>query len=172
MDFKALTKMQYGIYIISAASEGKASGQVANAVIQVTSDPVQFAACVSKKNFTCELIEKSGKFAMSAISQDAPFEFLGKFGFRSGRDVNKFENVEHITSASGIPVVTAYATAVYELDVVSKTDTGSHIIFIGKVTDMKVIDDTKETMTYEYYHKVKGGMTAKNAPTYVKTASN
>lgn len=166
MELKALEKMQYGVYIIASSYENKLSGQLANAVMQVTSEPANFAVCISKQNFTFEIIDKSGKFSITALSEDAPFEFMGKFGFRSGRNINKFENVEYNISESGIPIVTAYATAAYEFDVIKKLDVDTHVIFIGKIKNMMMIDENKNTMTYDYYHKVKGGLTSKNAPTY------
>lgn len=168
MDLKPLGKIQYGVYIISSGAGGKMSGQIANTVMQVTAEPVNLTVCVSKKNFTFELIEKSKKFSVTALSEDTPFEFMGKFGFKSGRDINKFENAGHYVSQNDIPVVTQYATAVYEVDVIFTLDLGTHVLFAGKTSSMKFIDETKNTMTYDYYHKVKGGLTAKNAPTYRK----
>jgi ferric-chelate reductase [NAD(P)H] len=168
MDTKALTKIQYGIYIVSSYSDGKSSGQIVNTVFQITSDPVQLAVSLSKQNFTCELLLQSSKFAITALSEDAPFEFIGKFGFRTGRYIDKFENVQHIISENHIPIVTDYAAAVFETEVISKTDFGSHILFAGKVVDMQLINEKQNTMTYEYYHKVKGGIAAKNAPTYTR----
>lgn len=168
MDLKALEKMQYGVYIISSAFDGKMSGQLANAVMQVTAEPVYFAVCISKQNFTYELIDKSEKFSITALSQEAPFEFMGRFGFRSGRDINKFENIKYTVSESGIPIVTQHAVAAYEFDIKKKLDVDTHVIFIGKIKNMIMIDESKNTMTYDYYHKVKGGLTSKNAPTYRK----
>ena len=168
MDINALKKIQYGMYIISSAAEGKMSGQIANTVFQAAAAPVRFGVSISKQNFTYELMEKAGKFAVTALSEDAPFEFMGKFGFKSGRNINKFEKVKHEISAAGIPVVLDFAAAVYEAEITKKLDMDGHVLFIGKVTDMKIIDNSKNTMTYDYYHKVKGGLTAKNAPTYVK----
>lgn len=120
MDLKPLEKVQYGVYIITSAYGENMSGQLANAVMQVTAEPVEFAVCISKRNFTYGLIDRSGKFAITALSREAPFEFMGKFGFKSGRDVNKFENVSYSLSQDGIPLITQYATAVYEFEVINK----------------------------------------------------
>ncbi|MCL2335535.1 MAG: flavin reductase family protein [Endomicrobia bacterium] len=169
MDLTALNKMQYGVYIVSSTADGKMSAMIANTVFQVCAEPVLFAASISKQNFTYELIKKSEKFAVSALSEDAPFEFIGKFGFKSGRTVNKFDKVNHTISKSGkLPIVLEYAAAVYEVEVVKDIDLDTHVLFIGKVFNMQLIDEKKPTMTYDYYHKVKGGMTAKNAPTFIK----
>ncbi|MDR1941873.1 MAG: flavin reductase family protein [Endomicrobium sp.] len=167
MDIKALQKIQYGIYIVCAQSDGKRSGQIANCIFQVTSEPILFAVILSKQNFTYELLEKSGKLSISAVTQEAPLKFIAKFGFQSGRNIDKFADAQHIVLQNGTPAVTSYATAIYGLEVINKIDLSTHIEFISKVTDMKVIDETKDTMTYDYYHKIKGGLTAKNAPTYI-----
>ena len=167
MDFKALEKIQYGVYLIASAFDGQKSAFAANSVIQVSADPVKIAVSVSKQNWTHELIEKSGILSISAVSQSAPFEFIGKFGFRSGKTADKFENVEYKTFESGVPAVIQYASAIFELKVIDKFDVESHSIFVGKVLNMEKLSE-ETTMTYEYYHKVKGGLTAKNAPTYIK----
>jgi Conserved protein/domain typically associated with flavoprotein oxygenases, DIM6/NTAB family len=168
MDMNALKKIQYGMYIISSSFEGKMSAQIANTVFQTTSDPVQFAVSLSKQNFTYELVDKSGKFSVTALSEEAPFEFIGKFGFKSGRNTDKFEKINYEISPDGIPVILDFAAAVFEAEVVKKLDMDSHILFLGRITGMKVIDESKNTMTYDYYHKIKGGLMAKNAPTYIK----
>lgn len=168
MDAAALQKIQYGVYIVSAGYDGQKSAQIANCVFQITSQPVQFAISLSKQNFTCELLEKSGKLAISALSEEAPFNFMGKLGFQSGRNTDKFAGTEHIVMQNGAPAITSYATAVYALEVKSKVDLTTHILFIAEVSGMEIIDSDKNTMTYGYYHKVKGGLTAKNAPTYVQ----
>ena len=169
MDLNALKKIHYGMYIVSSAADGKMSAMIANTVFQVTAEPVLFAVSISKQNFTYELIKKSGKFAVTSLSEEAPFEFIGKFGFKSGRATDKFDKVNYIISESGkLPVVLEYATAVYEAEVAKDIDLDTHVLFIGKVINMQLINENKPTMTYEHYHEVKGGMTAKNAPTFIK----
>ncbi|MCL2390727.1 MAG: flavin reductase family protein [Endomicrobia bacterium] len=165
MDFTALEKIQYGVYLIASAFDGQKSAFAANSVMQVCASPVKIAISVSKQNWTYGLIEKAGLFSISAVSQSAPFEFIGKFGFRSGKTFNKFENTEYKTFESGIPAVIQYAAAVFELKITGKIDVGSHTVFIGEVLNMEKLSE-ETTMTYEYYHKIKGGLTAKNAPTY------
>ncbi|MDR2426730.1 MAG: flavin reductase family protein [Endomicrobium sp.] len=169
MDMNALNKIQYGIYIISSKADGRICAQLVNSLFQVTAEPVKFAISISKQNFSCAIIEKAGRYAITALSEDAPFEFIGKFGFQSGRTVNKFEKVKYtLSDITGIPIILDYAAAVYETEIENKIDLDTHILFISKVMDMKIIDASKNTMTYDYYHKVKGGLTAKNAPTFIK----
>jgi len=166
MDKKALTKIHYGMFIITSSFEGKSGGQIANTVFQITSDPATVAISISKQNNTHFLLEKSGKFAISCLTEEASFEFIGKFGFRSSRDFDKFAGTNFINGQNSIPVVTDFANAYFEADIISVLDTETHTVFLGKLTNAAVLND-KPSMTYDYYHKVKKGLTPKNAPTFI-----
>lgn len=167
MDMSTLHKMSYGMYIVSSKSDNRCNGQVANSVFQVTSEPQQVAACINKQNLTHEYISKSGVFAVSVLSEDTPFEFIGSFGFRCGREFDKCSNCVCNTGITGAPIIMDYAAAFLECEVVSSLDAGTHTIFIGKVINAELIND-KEPMTYAYYRIVKGGKSPKTAPTYIK----
>ncbi len=159
-----LHKISYGMYVVSSEKDGKYNGQIANTVFQLTPKPVQIATSINKENLTHEYIESSGNFSVSVLSTEAPFKFIGLFGFRSGRDVNKFENVNYKV-IQGVPVVTDYSLAYLVAKVVKKVDVGSHTLFIGEVIDGDVLGEG-EPMTYDYYHNVVKGKTPKNAATY------
>ena len=161
----AFNKLQYGMYIITSAFDGKIGGQIANTVFQITSNPAIIAISVSKQNNTHILLTGSKKAVISVVTEESPFEFIGKFGFRSSRDFDKFSGVEYKTNNDGVPIVTQFANAYFETEIVSQFETETHTIFMCKVIDSVVLND-KPTMTYDYYHKVKKGLTPKNAPTF------
>ncbi len=167
MNLKALHNISYGIYVLASKSGDKINAQIANSAIQVTSEPARILVSVNKQNLTHEFIQKSGYFSLSVLSQDATMKFIGNFGFKSGRDVNKFENINYNTGKSGVPVVTDYAVCYIEAKVVSTFDVGTHTLFIGEVIDADVIGHG-EPMTYAYYHKIKKGSVPKTAPHYIK----
>jgi ferric-chelate reductase [NAD(P)H] len=167
MDPKALFKISYGVYIISSKKEGKINGQTANTLFQITSDPATVAISINKQNLTHEFIEESGVFSASILSTDAPLNLIGKFGFKSGRDTNKFEGVNYKIGKTGSPIVLDNAVAYLEAEVINKLDAGTHTIFLGKIVDAEILSD-KEPMTYAYYHEIKRGTTPKTAPTYIK----
>lgn len=167
MDLKALFKISYGVYIISSKKEGKINGQTANTLVQITSDPATVAISINKQNFTHEFIDESGVFSASILSTDAPLNLIGKFGFKSGRDTNKFEGVNYKIGKTGSPIVLDSAVAYLEAEVINKLDAGTHTIFLGKIIDAEILSD-KEPMTYAYYHEIKRGTTPKTAPTYIK----
>ncbi|MDY6986125.1 MAG: rubredoxin [Candidatus Thermoplasmatota archaeon] len=166
MNPKALHKISYGLYIISTSGE-KDNGQIANTLIQVTSEPKRVAVALSKENLTHSMIERSKVFSASILSKSAPLQFIGRFGFRSGRDIDKFEGVNYKGGKTGAPIVLDNSIAYVEANVISTLDVGSHTIFVGEVVDCDLLSD-EEPMTYDYYHRMKGGKSPKAAPTYIK----
>ena len=165
MDPKTLHKISYGLYIICSKKDKKINGQIANALFQVTSQPATIAVSINKQNLTHEYITNSKCFTVSILSEEAPLKFIGNFGFKSGRDIDKFKDVEFKLGSAQVPVVLDYTLACLEVKVIDKIDVGTHTIFIGSVEGAEILSDDKP-MTYEFYHKVKGGYSPKTAPTY------
>lgn len=171
MNPKALFKISYGVYIISSKKDDKINGQTANTLFQITSEPQTIAISINKQNLTNEFIEKNGFFSASILSKDTPLDFIGKFGFKSGRDINKFENVNYKVGKTGVPIVLENTVAYLEAEVINKMDAGTHTIFLGKVVEAEILNN-QEPMTYAYYHEIKNGKTPKTAPTYLKDETN
>ncbi len=167
MNPKALYKLGYGLYIVTSKKGEKLNGQIANTVFQITSEPPTVAVSINKKNLTWEYIKDSGVFAVSVICQDAPLSFIGQFGFKSGRDVDKLSGINHKVGQTGAPIILDNTTSYLEAKVSNEMDIGTHTIFIGEVIDGDVLNE-KPCMTYEYYHQVKRGTTPKTAPSYVE----
>ena len=167
MNLKALRKVSYGMYIVTSHLDGKLNGQIANTVFQVTSEPATIAVSINRQNLTHEFIEKSGVFAVSILSKDAPLTLIGNFGFKSGRELDKFSSVNYKIGVTGSPVVLDSAVAFLEAEINNSLDVGTHTIFIGKIVNADVLSDD-EPMTYAFYRLVKRGTSPKNAPTYIK----
>ena len=171
MDKKALFKLSYGLYLISSkkgeGKEIKFNGQIANAVLQVSNDPIQILIALNKNNLTTEYILESEVFSVSTLSTDTPMKFIGRFGFKSGKEINKFENIEYKIIKDSIPVITENSVAYIGCEVVKSIDVGTHYLLIGKMIDGEILQQGKEVMTYAYYHKVKNGLTPPNAPNFI-----
>lgn len=165
MDNKAFFKFSYGLYVISAQADGKTSGCVANTLQQVTSSPARLSITLNKDNFTEQLIEKSGYFNGVVLSKNVDMDVIRRFGFQSGKDVQKYEDIESKKDGHGIPYIQQDATAYFSCKVVDHLDLGTHVLFIGEVVEAEVMSED-EVMTYAYYHQVKNGATPKNAPSY------
>ncbi|MFO8109873.1 MAG: flavin reductase family protein [Thermoplasmata archaeon] len=167
MESKALHKISYGMYIVTSKVGDKENGQMANSAFQVTSDPPRLAVSVHEDNFTRECIDECDAFAVSILSKETPLSLIGTFGFRSGRDMDKMEGLETKEGVTGVSIVLDHTVAYIEAEVMKTLDLGSHMLYIGNVVDAS-IEDEKEVMTYEYYHKVKRGTLSKKASHYIK----
>ena len=167
MDPNVLHNIGYGMYVVASNKGDLSNGQIVNTLFQITSQPVTVAVSINKQNLTHEFIEKSSRFSASILSKDAPLNFIGRFGFKSGRDGDKFGGVKVKRLASGCPVVLDYAIGYLEAKVINKLDCGTHTLFIGEMTDSSILK-TGAPMTYAYYHEVKRGTTPKTAPTFIK----
>ena len=164
LDPRALWSCSYGLYVVTSCHEGKANGQIANTVIQVTAEPPRIAVAINKDNYTHEFISNSGVFSASVLSQSTPMLFIGRFGFRTGRKFDKLAGVGQEKGLTGCPVVTENAVSVFEARVRDRVDAGTHNVFIADVVSGRVVSDEKP-MTYADYHAMKG-KAPKNAPTY------
>ena len=165
MDPKAFFKLSYGLYVIASKKGDKINGQTANSLIQVTSEPPALAIGINNGNLTNEFIKESNVFSVSILSQETPLDFIGKFGFKSGRDTNKFDQVNYKVGNTGAPLILDNTLSVLEAKVTQQMDVGTHTLFVGEVVGTEVIKEG-EPMTYAYYHQVKRGTTPKSAPTY------
>jgi flavin reductase (DIM6/NTAB) family NADH-FMN oxidoreductase RutF/rubredoxin len=167
MNFEAFFKISYGLYVVSSKNGTKLNGYVSNAVFQVTAEPAQFAVCCSKNNYTAELINKSKAFSISVLKQEASPELIGVFGYQSGKEIDKFKDVEFITGSTGVPILTQDSLAWFECKVIQTVDVGTHFLFTAEIVDNDLIDGAGEPLTYSYYREVRKGKAPKNAPTYI-----
>lgn len=149
---QALYRISYGLYIITAQAEGRDNGQCANTCFQVTSEPARLAIGINKQNFTHELIQKSSKFGVSVLSQTG-HEYARGFGYRSGRDVNKFEGVAVHRGESGVLLLNDTLVTM-EATVIGQLDAGTHTLFLGDVTAGQILQEG-DPMTYAYFRASK-----------------
>ena len=153
MNANALFKISYGLFILTAEENGFDNGCVINTLTQQTGNPCTVSVTVNKANKTCEMIKSTGKFNVSVISGNAPFELFRHFGFQSGRDTDKFRNYPNSERAeNGIYYIPGYTNAYFCCKVKSVTDLGTHLLFIAEVEDAEILSDF-ESMTYDFYHK-------------------
>ena len=171
MNLETFYTLSYGLYIISAQTKKKKNGYVANTAFQVTAEPSQLAISCNKDNLSAEVIAESGFFSVSVLAQDASKEIIGRFGYKSGKEIDKFEKTRFFESPEGIPVVTEDCVAWFTCKVVKTIDVGTHLLFIGEVLDGDFLEKGKTPLTYDYYHKERHGLSPKNAPTYIKPAT-
>ena len=152
MDNKVMYSLSYGLFVLSARQGDKDNGCITNTAIQVTTDPNRIVIAVNKSNYTHDMVKETGRFTVSVLSEEAKFELFKRFGFQSGRDVDKFAGFEAYVKkdAEGIPYVTQGTNAWLSCKVVSATDLGTHTLFLADVLDGGVLSGAPSA-TYAYY---------------------
>ncbi len=153
MNSNAISKIGYGLYILTTQSEGKDNGCIINSVSQVALSPDKIMISVNNNSLTCDMIKKSRKFNVSILKEETPFYVFEHFGFSSGRDKDKFEKTDNLfRSENGIYVVPKYANAYLSCVVTHELDLGTHTLFVAELSAEYVFSD-EPTITYDYYHK-------------------
>lgn len=168
-DPRAMFNIGYGLYVVTTNDGKKDNGLIVNTVSQVTSEPNRISVVVNKANYSFETIKVTKKLNVNIIDQSASFDLFKKFGFVSGRNVNKFEGEEVLRSANGLVVLSQNVNAFISLEVESFVDLGTHGMFVCNVKESKILSSVP-TMTYSYYqsnvkpkpeNKVKKGFVCK-----------
>ncbi len=149
-DLNALFNIGYGLYVITSNDGKKDNGLIVNTVTQVTNTPNRIAVTINKENYSHHVIKQSGKMNINCLSTDAPFSVFEKFGFQSGRNVDKFAECTPLRSDNGLIFLPRHINSFMSLKVEDYVDLGTHGMFICSVTEARVITQT-ETMTYTYY---------------------
>lgn len=171
MDITPLFTISYGLYVIGSSSGEKLNGQIANTVFQITSDPIKVAVSINKIELTHELISKTGKCSIGVLSENADLAFIGNFGFKSGRDIDKFTDIPYILSPSGCPIPEENILAYIDIEICNTIDVDTHTVFIGKVTNCGIMGEGTP-MTYSYYREVLSGKTPPTAPSHVPVSND
>jgi rubredoxin/flavin reductase (DIM6/NTAB) family NADH-FMN oxidoreductase RutF len=168
MNTDTFKKICCGMFVVASKMDKKINGQISNTVLQVTGNPIEIIAAINRQNLTYSYIKASKVFTATVLSTETPMTFIGTFGFKSGRDIDKFKSVNYKVGVTGAPVVLDYGVGYFEAQVISTLDCGAHTIFLGRVVDAQMIKDEAEPMSYDYYHVVKRGYTPKTAATYIE----
>jgi len=164
MNANVLWNISYGVYVISSMDGDRPTGCIANSVMQVTASPATIAVSINHDNFTNECIKKENKFAISILLETTDPSIIGTFGFKSGKDTNKFEGLSY-EMKDNLPVIKDSCGYII-CNVIDKMETETHTVFLGEVIDGDFFNESGQVMTYAYYHKVIKGKSPKNAPTY------
>lgn len=151
MDNKAMYRLSYGLFILTARLGEKDNGCIINTAGQVTSTPNRISITVNKDNFTHDLVRESGKFNLSILSEKADFSLFQHFGFQTGRTVDKFDGFSSCSrSGNGLYYITEGTNAFISASVEQMIDLGTHTMFIASVDDMEVLT-SDPSATYAYY---------------------
>ena len=149
-DMSALFRIGYGLYVVTSNDGKRDNGLIVNTVTQLTDNPYRVAVNINKANYSHHVIQQTGVLNVNCLSVEAPFSVFERFGFQSGRTVDKFEGQKINRSGNGLVFLDKYINAFMSLKVEQYVDLGTHGMFICSVTEARVMSD-QETMTYTYY---------------------
>lgn len=153
MNTKAMFNLGYGLYVLSARSDGKDNGCIVNTVMQVTDSPLRVMIAVNKANHTHRMMMETMECTVSMLTEETPFDLIRQFGFQSGRDVDKFDGTYQTERGSNSLLhLKDYVNAYINCKIVQTTDLGTHTLFLAEVTDADVLS-AAPSLTYAYYHK-------------------
>jgi len=168
LDLESLFNLSYGMCIVSSKKDGRFNGCIVNTIFQITPEPPMVAVSINRQCLTHEYITKSKVFTVSILSQEALMPFIGRFGFRSGRDIDKFEQVSYKIGQTGVPIVLDNTVGFLEAEVTESIDVVTHTLFIARIVACETLNRDKAPMTYAYYRDIKQGKTPETAATYIK----
>lgn len=168
MDKAAFHTLSCGLFIVTAvAKDGRKVGCVANTLLQVTSTPAQAIIALNKENITEQVIAETGVFGVSVLDQSCSMETIGTFGFHSSYETDKFADRSFELDGNGVPYLLDGVVSRFSLKVKEQLDAGTHVIFVGEVTEAEKLS-YDEPLTYAYYHSVMKGKTPPKASSYIK----
>ena len=150
-DKSAVYNIGYGLYVVTSNDGKKDNGMICNTVVQLTSDPMRVLVSINKANYTHDVVKETGLMNVCPISESAPFSIFERFGFKSGRDTDKFDGCAFLRSENELAVPTENVNSYMSLSVESYIDVGTHGIFICWLTESGKLNK-EPTMSYAYYH--------------------
>jgi len=169
MDLASFKQLTYGVFVVASGDNTKKGAYICTVAVQITSRPYKLAIACNKNNYTAEIIQEKKNFSVSILKQNYAPTTMGNFGFRTGKDFNKFEKADFIYGQeTGCPIILTDTMAWFECQLEQTVDAGSHYLFIGNVLQCEIVNNEDVPLTYQYYQDVKKGVSHKNAPSFNK----
>ena len=160
---QSLNGWSYGLYLVTSSDGTHNNGLVVNTAFQVSAAPEKVAVCICKQSYTHAIILQSRVFNVMPLEQKTPLIFIGNFGFRTGRNYDKFAKVPFSVGENGCPVIKEHTLSCVEIRVEQLLDVGTHTLFVGEVSNGQVFKTQELPLTYAYYHTVIKGKTPAGA---------
>ncbi len=152
IDPTAFFNLPYGLYALVARDGKKDNACIINTVMQLTDTPKRICVCVAKSNLTHDMIVQTGIFNVLCLAQSIGFKVFERFGFKSGRDEDKFDGIEEKRTSNGLRYFDKDVNTVMSARVIKTEDMGTHTLFIADATYAEKLCQ-EPTVTYSYYQE-------------------
>jgi flavin reductase (DIM6/NTAB) family NADH-FMN oxidoreductase RutF len=143
----AFEGLVHGVYVVTTRVGEKINGMTAAWVSQVSLKPLLVMVSIAPPRYTHTLIQESGSFAINVLTRDQ-VELAKRFGYKSGRKIDKFAGLETITAASGAPIL-PQAYAYLDLKLVHTFAAGDHTLFVGRVGEAKILNPESSPLIFK-----------------------
>ncbi len=138
-----------GLPDLNTSLEKSWTGCVIDAVMVATVSPAVMLLCGNKTNFTTECLLKTGRAALSVLSEETDPFVIANFGFQSGRSVNKWSNLPPLFKWD-MPFI-ENSCAYFNLKVKEHKELSTHILFFCDVIEAE--SGSGVPLTYGEYQK-------------------
>ena len=143
----AFNALVHGVYVVTTRLEDVVNGMTASWVSQVSLKPLLVMVSIAPSRYSHRLIKESGVFAINVL--DSTQADLGKrFGYKSGRQVDKFANLSWTTAATGAPIL-PQAYAYLDLRLKDTCAAGDHTLFLGEVVAAKILRPQAQPLVFK-----------------------
>jgi flavin reductase (DIM6/NTAB) family NADH-FMN oxidoreductase RutF len=124
--------LDYPVFIATVAAEREVSGCLVGFASQCSIDPARFAVCLSKKNRTFAVAQRSEYMAVHLIPA-SQWELAALFGGATGDEVDKFERCAWDPGPKGVPVLEG-CPSWFAGPILARIEGGDHVIHVLEPT--------------------------------------
>jgi len=124
-----MTRLSYGIYVLTSKKGDEKHGMIASWVSQVSHDPPLVMVAIRKNRRIHPIVKEAGAFALHVLDKHDK-QVIGRFKLPSAGE--RFKGADCITLKTGCPVLKDMV-AYMDCQLVTTLDTGDHTVFIGEV---------------------------------------
>lgn len=150
-EFKgALGRFASGVTVVTGVDkDGKFHGLTVSAFSSVSLEPRLILICVATTSHCCKVFADSKKFAVNILSESQE-SISNAFASKAA---DRFAGVSFETGDSGLPLLSG-CVANIECTLERSHDAGDHVIFIGRISNVRLSDRLPLTYFRGAYRKL------------------
>lgn len=163
MDRNALTKISGGLYLLTTVEGGRGVGCAVSAVRPLATAAPLLTLSLHKENTTAGAVRRRGVFALSVLAQSAPAGLIGRFGFSSSAETDKFQDLP-VVEFRAMPCPAEHVNAILICRVKDITEAGDHLLVLAEATDAAVLSDAPCLRDDAYRSLLRGPVPPRASP--------
>jgi flavin reductase (DIM6/NTAB) family NADH-FMN oxidoreductase RutF len=129
----AMRQIPAAVTVVTTAVQGIRHGLTATAVSSVSAEPAQVLICVNRRSRSTAAIFWAGRFGLNYLTAEHA-NLAEAFATPTVDPEDRFRHARWTHTPSGTPLLIG-ALVAFDCTVINEIRSGTHIIFIGQVTD-------------------------------------